>query len=563
MTSSSFCDARRRPSRRAGDARSRRSTPPRYTRGRGRRCRLPSAGAGRGNPVHDLLVDRDADGRREPAVALEGRRGAPRSRMNASTSSSISRVDIPGLTQRPQALHDVGQDVAGPPHERDLARPTCSTIIARRSTAARRIASRIVVRSAPSPATVREQAALAVVVEQRRGLPLVHLEPIRAPSPRCRPRAGRARRRSASHTPVAPRRRRHQVERRSALAAHAAAGQPAQQLRPRTRRSTRTRVERLAEVLRACASSASAWAMVRGKPSRMKPGAASGSAQPLARSSPIIDVVGDQRALVHVALGLATERRPAATASRSMSPVDDLGHAPLARRARGPGCPCRRPGARGTTSRTPQLLRAKRARSATSDRLQEALVVAHEQVRFHLAHGVERHADHDQQAGAAEVERHVEPADQDVGQHARSTARKSAPGSVMRVSTRSMYSAVFLPGPDARDEAAVLLHVVGEVDRVEDDRRVEVGEEDDERHVEHGVGAAGPGDSASAIACSHGCGTKRVRVAGNRISDEAKMTGMTPAVLIAAGCAWTGRRTRAGPTTRLAYCTGILRCPPA
>jgi hypothetical protein len=44
-----------------------------------------------------------------------------------------------------------------------------------------------------------------------------------------------------------------------------------------------------------------------------------------------------------------------------------------------------------------------------------------------------------------------------------------------------------------------------------------------------------PGDIASEIACIHGCGTKRVKVAGNRISEDAKMTGMTPAVLIRSG----------------------------
>ena len=38
----------------------------------------------------------------------------------------------------------------------------------------------------------------------------------------------------------------------------------------------------------------------------------------------------------------------------------------------------------------------------------EALVVARDEVGLDLLHGVERHADHDQEAGAAEVERHVE-----------------------------------------------------------------------------------------------------------------------------------------------------------
>ena len=53
----------------------------------------------------------------------------------------------------------------------------------------------------------------------------------------------------------------------------------------------------------------------------------------------------------------------------------------------------------------------------------------------------------------------------------------------------------------------------------------------------------------------------RVSVAGNRISDEAKMTGITPAVLIRSGMwvDWPPYMRR--PTTRLAYCTGILRWP--
>ena len=44
--------------------------------------------------------------------------------------------------------------------------------------------------------------------------------------------------------------------------------------------------------------------------------------------------------------------------------------------------------------------------------LEEALVVAHEQLGFHLLHGVERHTDDDQQRRAAEVEGHVEDPDE-------------------------------------------------------------------------------------------------------------------------------------------------------
>ena len=53
----------------------------------------------------------------------------------------------------------------------------------------------------------------------------------------------------------------------------------------------------------------------------------------------------------------------------------------------------------------------------------------------------------------------------------------------------------------------------------------------------------------------------RVSVAGNRISEEAKMTGMTPAVLMRSGMCvdWPPYMRR--PTTRFAYCTGIFRWP--
>ena len=70
-----------------------------------------------------------------------------------------------------------------------------------------------------------------------------------------------------------------------------------------------------------------------------------------------------------------------------------------------------------------------------------------------------------------------------------------------------------------------------------------------------------PGDSASEMYCIHGCWMKRVSVAGKRISEEAKMTGMTPAVLMRSGMwvDWPPYMRR--PTTRLAYCTGILRWP--
>ena len=61
------------------------------------------------------------------------------------------------------------------------------------------------------------------------------------------------------------------------------------------------------------------------------------------------------------------------------------------------------------------------------------------------------------------------------------TAMKSAPGSVMRLSVFGEVALGLGPGPDAGDEPALLAQVVGLLDRVEGDRRVEVREADDQQ----------------------------------------------------------------------------------
>ena len=89
-------------------------------------------------------------------------------------------------------------------------------------------------------------------------------------------------------------------------------------------------------------------------------------------------------------------------------------------------------------------------------------------------------------------------------------ARKSAPGSVMRLSTRSMYSAVRAPGFTPGNESALLLQVLRQIDRVEDDRRVEVGEEQDQERVERRSTASVPGAKQSATSLSQPrCSKKR------------------------------------------------------
>src|SRR6267142_4780748 len=78
------------------------------------------AAVGRGNPVHDLLVDRDADGGREAAVALEGRPGAARRDEALHVLVDLERRQT-RLHEAAQVLDDVGEDMAGRAHQTDLA----------------------------------------------------------------------------------------------------------------------------------------------------------------------------------------------------------------------------------------------------------------------------------------------------------------------------------------------------------------------------------------------------------------------------------------------------------
>jgi len=132
--------------------------------------------------------------------------------------------------------------------------------------------------------------------------------------------------------------------------------------------------------------------------------------------------------------------------------------------------------------------------------LHEPVVVAHDELRLDLLHGVHRHADDDQERRAAEEKRdagalgdemrqvRVEPVADDGDRRnteSRSAetlarmatiARYTAPASVILARIMSIYSAVRFPA-ESRNEPAVLPHVLGDVVRIEDDRRVEVREE--------------------------------------------------------------------------------------
>src|SRR5213595_1974830 len=114
---------------------------------------------------------------------------------------------------------------------------------------------------------------------------------------------------------------------------------------------------------------------------------------------------------------------------------------------------------------------------------EEAFVGAHHHLRLHLAHRVERDTDDDEHRGAAEGARgrlrEAAVADEEAWQHGYGRqvqrARQSQPRQHAVEVLRSRRA-----GPDAGDVPAVLAQVVGLVDRIELDRGVEVGEDDDQ-----------------------------------------------------------------------------------
>ena len=69
-----------------------------------------------------------------------------------------------------------------------------------------------------------------------------------------------------------------------------------------------------------------------------------------------------------------------------------------------------------------------------------------------------------------------------------------------------------------------------------------------------------PQVSQRVTACAHGWFTNWVIVCGNMMIEEAKITGMTPAVLTRIGRWVLCPPYILRPTTRLAYCTGMRRC---
>ena len=160
-------------------------------------------------------------------------------------------------------------------------------------------------------------------------------------------------------------------------------------------------------------SSASACGTVRGKPSRMKPLRAVRLRRCGRRSCAIRISSETSSPRLHHRLGLQPDlacpprprraacRRSRAARCRSAS-SSRLACVPLP----APGGPSRISVHRRLRPCTPRPC------------VDQALILVREQVRLDLRHRVHRHRDDDQQAGAAEVERHAVVADQDFRQQA-------------------------------------------------------------------------------------------------------------------------------------------------
>src|SRR5213078_3282880 len=227
-------------------------------------------------------------------------------------------------------------------------------------------------------------------------------------------------------------------------------------------------------------SNASACGTVRGKPSRIKPRAASGWAIRSAIMSMMMSsgtsFPASMIALTRWASGLSE-----ATARRSMSPVASC-TSPCFSSRRFACVPLPAPGGPSRIRFIPDSSPAP----PEPRLLDQPLILMGQKVRVDLRHGVHRHADDDQEARAAEIERHRILRDQDLGQDAH---RREIDGADHRDAGQHVIEIVggVLARPDAGDEAAVFAQIIGGLGRVEDDRGVEEAEEHDEADIEEHV----------------------------------------------------------------------------
>ena len=253
----------------------------------------------------------------------------------------------------------------------------------------------------------------------------------------------------------------------------------------------------------------SAWEAVRGYPSSRKPALGVRLVQPLGHHFRH-QVVTHQLARLHDASHAPAELAPVRHRLAQHVAGRDGGDPELARQRGRLGSLARSGGPRNTTRR-PAVIPAPTDPPA----LHEPVVVAHDELALDLLQGVHRDPDHDQERGAAEEEveaqtlrdprRHhrvearadpgdpvdLEPGDQELGQHRhRRQVERADDGEPGQDAVDVLRGAP--SGPDAGDEPAVLAHVLGQVGGIEDDRHVEVREEDDRHHVEQVVDRLAP-----------------------------------------------------------------------
>src|SRR6478752_1870995 len=235
-------------------------------------------------------------------------------------------------------------------------------------------------------------------------------------------------------------------------------------------------------------SSASTWARVRGYPSSRKPRAQSSWAR---RSSTM--------ALVTSSLTYPPDARISLTWSpsgvsflmfaRKMSPVEMAGM-PRCSAMRDAWVPLPAPGGPRMIRRMPGPprggLRGGRRRGEAS--AEEPFIVTLLQLGLDLLHGLKADTHDDQDRGAAEGEALVCTDEDERNERDERDERE-----VQRAGDRDAVQDVAevlgrgSPGSNTRDEAAVLLHVVGDLGRVERDRHVEEREEQDQEGVEQHV----------------------------------------------------------------------------
>src|SRR3954451_18387089 len=197
-------------------------------------------------------------------------------------------------------------------------------------------------------------------------------------------------------------------------------------------------------------SSASAWAIVRGKPSSRKPSAASSLCR-RSMTTPVMTSSGTRSPASMKVLACLPRSVPSLTAARSMSPVDRYRRGKSWRR-RLAWVPFPAPGG-------PSRMRFSSDTDPRDYLFQEAFVVAHHQLRLELLHRVQGHADHDQDRRPAEVEGRRGLVDEDRRQRCdRGQVQRAREGQPRQDAIEELGRGSAWPHPG--DEPAVLLQVL-------------------------------------------------------------------------------------------------------